>query len=41
MKHIDEDTPTFVISTLDEQSQDRVRQIEWHLNNPESDGLGE
>ncbi|WDQ14729.1 glycosyltransferase family 25 protein [Rhodopirellula sp. P2] len=32
MKHIDEDTPTFVISTLDEQSQDRVRQIEWHLH---------
>lgn len=31
MKNIDEDTPTFVISTLDEQSHDRVNQIEQHL----------
>jgi GR25 family glycosyltransferase involved in LPS biosynthesis len=32
MKQIDEDTPTYVISTLDQQSQDRVRQIEWQLH---------
>ncbi|KLU06459.1 glycolipid biosynthesis [Rhodopirellula islandica] len=32
MKHIDEDTPTFVISTLDEQSKERVGQIEWQLH---------
>lgn len=31
MKNIDEDTPTYVLSTLDEQSQDRVVEVERHL----------